>query len=884
MSASRTKELYLDALDRPEAERHGFVAAAADDDTALRDAVLALLAADARAGAFLVGGRAGTPLPDVPAPQPADRLAPGTVLGDRFEIVEEIDEGGFGIVYRALQRQPIRRPVALKVLKRGMDTRRVIGRFAAEREALARMEHASIATVFDAGETADGRPFFAMELVAGVRIDRWCRERDPTLRVRLQLVRQVCRALQHAHQKGVLHRDLKPSNVLVADGDDGPIAKVIDFGIAKSLDDPAADRTAAFELVGTPSYMSPEQASGGDVDTRSDVYALGALLFELLVGAPPFVAGTSTPGGQHELLRRVVEEVPPKPSARLAAGGGWTVRYGARELRGDLDWITLACLAKDRERRYETAAALADDLSRHLDGLPVHAGPPSWGYALRKFVARHRLLVAVAGLSLLLVVGAATGMTIWAVRASHAERKARLELAKYGAIADFTRSVLVGVDPAVARGADTTLLRAMLGAAIERLDRDPPEQPLVGAALRNTLGYACQRIGWQQEAITQFAAALAVCRERLGPCLDTVESHKNLVVALCEAGRWDGIDAELERLVADVRELLGPDAPLTLEVTALQAATWHRIGRVEEALAIFADVLPRQRAALGPRHGDTLTTANNLALSLEQAGRHGEAAALLEEVLDAQRAVKGADHPHVLATMHNLADVHAELGRHDLAAPLLRTALEAKRRVLGDGHPSTIASTINLASLEARLGEHAAAERLYRRALADAREHLGEDGLHAISAALGLAGFCRDHERLDEAIALYADATPRFVAAGAPGDVRIAQIVDRHVEALLAAGRSEDALRLVDELGPRLATSFADGAGLAATRRARGRALLGLGRHADAERELAASWDALPADGAERDRRATATLFAELCDATGRGDEAAAWRRRVASD
>jgi eukaryotic-like serine/threonine-protein kinase len=430
---NREKEIFEQALYiEPAAERLPFVKGACGGDAALCARVLALLQAHGTDAGFLPdqpeGGATGVSVSE----KPGDRIG-------RYKLLEKIGEGGCGVVYMAEQEEPIRRRVALKVIKLGMDTKQVVARFEAERQALALMDHPNIAKVLDAGATETGRPYFVMELVRGIRITDYCDQNNLSTGQRLDLFVQICHAIQHAHQKGVIHRDIKPSNILVMLADDVPVPKVIDFGIAKAIGERLTDKTVftRFEqFIGTPAYTSPEQAglSGLDVDTRSDIYSLGVLLYELLTGRTPFEPKALAQAGLEEIIRCIREDEPPKPSTRLMRlepkEQTTTAQRHAteppkliRSLRGDLDWIVMKCLEKNRTRRYDTANELARDIECHLNHQPVSAAAPTLGYRTAKYVRRHRRVLATAGMfAVLLILGAS--FSVWqARRAGQAEKE-----------------------------------------------------------------------------------------------------------------------------------------------------------------------------------------------------------------------------------------------------------------------------------------------------------------------------------------------------------------------------------------------------------------------------------------------------------------------------
>ena len=653
---NRDDDIFADALELPASERAAFLDRACGDDVVLRTRIEALLLGHEAAQDFLE--RPATPRPPVqPDPAAGDLI-------DRYTLLRQIGEGGYGTVWLAEQRAPIHRFVALKVIKLGMDTREVIARFAEERQTLALMAHPDIAQVFDAGATATGRPYFVMEYVEGVPITRYCDDHDLPLAARLDLFARVCGAVQHAHQKGVIHRDLKPSNILVTLRDGAPAAKIIDFGIAKATQGRRAGQTLLTEaghIVGTPAYMSPEQAGlhGNDIDTRSDVYALGVVLYELLTGRPPHDPKSLEQAGLLEIQRIIREVDPPRPSTVIGAlphldRGTIARQRGAAALqltavlRGDLDWIVMRCLEKDREHRYSSASELAEDIRRHLREEPVLARPLQLRYRFRKFVGRNRgLCVSVAAIAVALVTGTIVSVR-QAVRATKAERLASAE-----------RDVATAARADAQRRQEQAegLLTFMLGdfrtelskiGRLDLLDRVGAKAMEYFVALdpRDLTDLALTR---QARALTQIGEvrldqarypeateAFVTAHARAGALVDRHPQNADMLFERGQAEFWIGLAARRRG-----------DFPTE--------RTWYTRYR-DTALALATIEGPTKRAQL-----ETIYGHHNLAVleadrgSLEQAaqGFHAEAEAL-ERLLAAQ--------PDDTQLLFNRADVTSWLG------------------------------------------------------------------------------------------------------------------------------------------------------------------------------------------------------------------------------
>jgi len=774
-----------------DAARRDYLDDACAGNTGLREQVEKMLAAHFAAGEFLEQ-------PAVTVNQhtqinPAIIEAAGSTIGP-YKLLQQIGEGGMGVVFMAEQFEPIRRIVALKIIKQGMDTRQVIARFEAERQALATMDHPNVAKVLDAGTTAGGRPYFVMELVKGVPITKYCDDRKLPLRARLDLFVPVCMAVQHAHQKGLIHRDIKPTNVLVAEYDDLAVPKVIDFGVAKAIAQPMTDRTLFTEygqVVGTVEYMSPEQAKLNqlDIDTRSDIYSLGVLLYELLTGSTPFGIKRLKEAAFDEMLRIIREEEPEKPSTRLstvdamssiAANRGMETLKLNRQVRGELDWIAMKCLEKERSRRYDTPNELAAEILRYLADEPITAGAPSTRYRLQKFVTRNKgALASAIAIAASLII--ATAVSVWfgvREREQRAEAEAqRAEAVKQRGFADenankeikararaeainaFVTKSLKSSDPMADGKRDATIAQAMKNSVAEIDSGAFKDEPEIEAAMLLTIADVLFSNGQYEAAEPLYQRSLAIREQVLGPEDPQVASCLNNLAGLYNAqGRYASAEPLYLRSLAIAEKALGPDHKDVANTLNNLTALYVGQGQYAKAEPLIKRALILQERVLGPDHTDVAASLNNLAQILDRQGQFAEAEPLYRRSLSIVEKAFGKDHPFVGVSLNNLAFLLAKQNQYAAAEPLYKRSLEIWEATLGPDHPNVAASLNNLASLYQSQGQYAAAEPLYNRSLAIYEKALGPNHPSISKVLTGMADLYRKLDRIQEAQQLQARA------------------------------------------------------------------------------------------------------------------------------
>jgi len=772
----RAKRIVAGALERPPEARAAYLDEACGADAALRGEVESLLAHETDTPSLLAtGGLGGADWAAILEELSPERAEPAGHRIGPYEVVGVLGEGGMGTVYHARQVEPVRRDVAIKLIRRGMDSSRVVARFETERQTLAMLDHPGIARILDAGADAQGHLYFVMELVRGVPITDYADARRLAIRDRLALFLRVCQAVQHAHQKGVLHRDLKPSNVLVTEHDGVAAPKVIDFGVAKAIEPVLDDESLLTEdgaLIGTPEYMSPEQAGvrPGGADTRSDVYSLGVLLFELLTGRRPYrLHGLSLA----EIQRVIGTEEPAKPSTSVsradeppAGHDGGTRAVGearsssvsrlVRLLAGDLDNIVLRCLRKEPERRYAGVDHLAADIRRYLDGLPVMARGDTWSYRTGKFVQRHRVSVSVAAAAVVGLAAFAVTMTYQRDRARQAETRAADEAATALQVSEFLVGLFQEADPFVNQGRELTA-RALLDQGADRIEQELADQPAVQATLMATMSQAYTGIRVPDRAVELAERSLELNRTLHGPEHPEVATSL-IAVAAAYASRSDQREAlPLYREALAMREtLLPPDDPGIIEAKRLLALNLNTLAELDEAETLYRDVLAMTRRTRPEADPDVTAALQQLGVILHARGKDDEALEVLTDALGRARA--DTAHPIMTADiLSELAVLLRNMERPDEAKPMYLEALEIRERTLGD-HPLTAQSHNNYGVFLRNQGQVEEALTHLRRALEIHRSRFGEEHLDVGIAYTNLASALKSLGRFDEAQAAYESA------------------------------------------------------------------------------------------------------------------------------
>ncbi len=782
-----------------------------------------------------------------------------------YRIVRQLGQGGMGVVYLAEQVEPIRRLIALKLVKLGMDTEQVVSRFRAERQSMALMDHPGIARVFDAGATELGRPYFIMEYVEGTPITHFCDRECLDTRARLMLFVEVCHAVQHAHQKGVIHRDIKPSNVLVSERDGDRQPKIIDFGIAKATAENGSGttlHTQAGQFVGTPEYMSPEQVSGapGGLDTRTDVYSLGVLLYELLVGSRPLDLRSDAPDSVDDMRQRIREEEPVRPSTRVTGLGERSVRVARRRasepealrnlLKGDLDWIVMKAMEKDRNRRYASASEFAADVQRYLECEPVRAAPPSAHYRLRKFVRRNRGFVSAAGAAALALVLGSIVIFVMYLQAEDARADAQANADRLKLVNEFMLEMFNAADPSE-EGRDVRVVDLLEGAS-DRIEHGFDGEPGLEAGVRYAVGATYRGLGLYDEALVHLERALELYEESLGPddalTIDTMsllattrhelgdydaslEMLNDALVRndarfgetalssllLCRIGvneislgRYEEAEASLEQALAIANRTVGPDsievASALLNIGQLR---WTQ-GQYEEAVEPHRRALEIRRDVLGARHPSTLNAMSNYGLLLLSSGRVAEAEPLLRELLALSREVRGETHQWTLLIFNNYAGALFRQNKFEEVEALLTEALPTLLDGLGEEHPLTLTVMNNLGVLLTKEGRLDEAEQRLRRAYAGRIKVLGDDHRDTGLTAASLGAVLVQQEQFDEALTCLERGVSILERVMGSEHERTQSAELDMVEALRGLGRRDEGDRLLNDVRSRLVESLSE--------------------------------------------------------------------------
>ncbi|MFZ1919895.1 MAG: serine/threonine-protein kinase [Terriglobales bacterium] len=674
-----------------------------------------------------------------------------------YRLIRKLGEGGMGQVWLAEQSAPVKRQVALKIIKAGRYDGSALLRFDVERQALAIMDHPAIAKVFDAGSTPQGQPYFVMEYVPGFPITNYCDQKRLSVQERLALFIKVCEGVQHAHQKAIMHRDLKPSNILVVEVDGKPTPRIIDFGIAKAISQQDEDETLvtrAGGMVGTPGYMSPEQADPTvlDVDTRTDVYSLGVVLYELLAGVLPFDAEQWQTKPFHVILRQLHEEDPPSPSMRISGDSTSTTAAQHRNteprqleglLRGDLDWIALKALEKDRARRYGTPSELAADINRYLQNEPVVARPASTAYRTKKYIQRHKFGVAAATAMVLLMIAFA-GMQAIQLRRITRERD------RADRVTAFMTGMFKVSNPSEARGNDIRA-REILDKSAKDIDSGLANDPELQAQMMNVMGTVYQSLGLTSKAEPLLRRALEIRQRILGPRNpETLQSQQDLAAAVLAQSHYPEAEKLCREALETRRQVLGPEHHDTVDSMVQLARTLGYESRYDEAEKLNREALEVLRRRW-PQDRLTATALSLLADTLTHEGKYPEAENAARASLEMDRQALGSDHPSVLRDMFNLGGILTQEAHYADAEEINKELIESARRVLGPQHPGTLVAMNTLAMVLDREKRFTEAEKLYREVYEAQRQTLGPDNASTLLTLGNLGSLLIEEKNYREA-------------------------------------------------------------------------------------------------------------------------------------
>ena len=750
------------------------------------------------------------------AAAPVGVPAPDLGLIGPYRLIRKLGEGGMGQVWLAEQSAPVKRQVALKIIKAGRYDESALLRFDVERQALAIMDHPAIAKVFDAGSTPQGQPYFVMEYVPGFPITNYCDRKHLSVQERLALFIKVCEGVQHAHQKAIMHRDLKPSNILVVEVDEKPLPRIIDFGIAKAISQEGEDETLvtrAGGMVGTPGYMSPEQADPNvlDIDTRTDVYSLGVVLYELLTGVLPFDAKQWQTKPFHVMLRQLHEEDPSSPSTRISGDSSSTTTAQRRNtdprqleslLRGDLDWITLKALEKDRARRYGTPSELAADINRYLRNEPVVARPASTAYRTKKYVQRHKVGVAAATAMALLLIAFGVVQTMQLRRTTRERDRA-------DRVTAFMTGMFKVSNPSEARGNDIRA-REILDKSAKDIDTGLANDPELQAQMMNVMGTVYQSLGLTSKAEPLLRRALEIRQRILGPRNpDTLQSQQDLAVAVLAQSHYPEAEKLCWETMETRRQVLGPEHHDTVDSMVQLARILGFESRYPEAEKLNRDALEVARRKW-PHDTLTATAQSLLADTLTREGKYPEAEKAAREALETDHRALGSDHPSVLRDMFNLAGILTEEQHYADAEEVYTQLIESARRVLGPQHPSTLVGMSALAALLDEEKRFSEAEKLDRQVLEAQLQTLGPK--HASTLlTMGNLGFALiEEKKYPEAEKVLREAldglrrvlgpTHEVTSGAAYKFARVLALEGKRDEAFLNLRAYADAMESVDEI------------------------------------------------------------------------------------